>query len=111
MALKVNYDAEGDFYHDAYVMIKKIISANDFIEHYEEQEDGLIKLKYEKIFTNIAYIYVFPDHAARLNNAMPVHTFGIEFEYDGSDNLNIYSAAYEALKNTKRFADEHIENV
>lgn len=111
MALKMNYEVNGDFYPGAYLQVKKIVLASEFTERYEEQHDGSLLLKYDKRFENIASIFVYPDAEARANNARPLHHFGIQFPYDVNGNANIYNEAYNAIKKIERFKDEMIEDV
>lgn len=111
MAIKVNYDLNGDLYPGAYVKVQKIVIGSAAIERYEEREDGSLILKFEKVPENIANIFVYPDKESRDNNARPVHYFGIEFNYDVESGQNVYKAAYEALKNLERLKDENIEDV
>jgi hypothetical protein len=111
MALKMNYEVNGDFYPGAYLQVKKIVLGSEFTERYEEQADGSLILKYDKRHENVASIFVFPDEEARLNNARPLHHFGIEFPYDVNGDENAYKAAYAALKKVERFKDEIIEDV
>lgn len=111
MAIKMNYEVNGDFFPGAYLQVKKIALASEFTERYEEQPDGSLLLKYDKRYDNIASIFVFPDAEARSNNARPLHHFGIEFEYDVESGENVYKTAYAALKNVERFKDEIIEDV
>lgn len=111
MALKMNYEVDGDFYPGAYLQVKKVVLSNQFTERYEEQPNGSLLLKYDKRFENIASIFVYPDAEARANNARPLHHFGIEFPYDLESDSNIYKQAYNALRKLERFKDELIEDV
>lgn len=111
MAIKVNYDLNGDLYPGAYVKVQKIVISSTAIERYEEGEDGSLILKFDKVPENIANIFVYPDKESRDNNARPIHYFGIEFKYDVESGENVYKSAYEALKNLERLKDENIEDV
>lgn len=111
MALKVNYDLNGDFYPDAYVKVQKVTGATAMVEEWVEDGKGNLILKYRKEPEHLAQIFVFPDEEARFNNARPLHHFGIEFEYDPQTGGNIYKAAYEALKNVKKISQEHYIDV
>lgn len=111
MAIKVNYDLNGDLYPGAYVKVQKIVLSSTEIEKFEELEDGTTVLKFVKVPENIANIFVYPDEEARRNNARPIHYFGIEFKYDIESNENVYTAAYDALKNVERLKDETIEDI
>jgi hypothetical protein len=108
MAIQVNYDLNGDLYPGAYVKVQKIVLNSTDIEKFEEQEDGTTLLKFEKVPENIANIFVYPDKEARLNNARPIHYFGIEFNYNVESELNVFEQAYFAVKRLERFKDEDI---
>ena len=111
MAIKVNYDLNGDLYPSAYVKVQKIVLSSTAVERFEENEDGSLILKYDKVAENIANIFVYPDEESRKNNARPVHYFGIEFNYDVESGENVYKAAYKALKNVERIKNETIEDI
>lgn len=111
MAIKVNYDLNGDLYPGAYVKVQKIVLGSTEIERFEEQEDGTTIMKFEKVPENIANIFVYPDEEARKNNARPIHYFGIEFPYNVESNENVYTAAYNAVKNIERLKNETIEDI
>lgn len=111
MAIKVNYDLNGDLYPGAYVKVQKIVLSSTEIERFEEQEDGTTILKFDKVPEHLANIFVYPDQESRLNNARPVHYFGIEFKYDETSELNVFQQAYEAVKHLERFKDEDILDI
>jgi len=111
MAIQVNYDLNGDLYPGAYIKVQKIVLSSTEIERFEEQEDGSSMLKFEKLPENIANIFVYPDKEARVNNARPVHYFGIEFDYDYESELNVFEQAYSAVKRLERFKDEDILDI
>jgi hypothetical protein len=111
MAIQVNYDLSGDLYPSAYVKVQKIVLASAEIERFEEQEDGTTILKFDKVPENIANVFVYPDLQSRLNNARPIHYFGIEFNYDYESELNVFEQAYSAVKLLERFKDEEILDV
>jgi hypothetical protein len=68
-------------------------------------------LKFDKVPENIANVFVYPDLQSRLNNARPIHYFGIEFNYDYESELNVFEQAYSAVKLLERFKDEEILDV
>jgi hypothetical protein len=111
MAIEVNYDLNGDLYPGAYVKVQKIVLSSTEIERFEEQEDGTTIMKFEKIPESIANIFVYPDKEARMNNARPIHYFGIEFKYDEDSELSVFEQAYSALKRLERFKDEDILDI
>lgn len=111
MAIQVNYDLNGDLYPGAYVKVQKIVLGTAEIERFEEQEDGTTILKFDKVPEHIANVFVYPDQQSRLNNARPVHYFGIEFKYDGESELNVFEQAYLAVKNLERFKNEDILDI
>lgn len=110
MALQVNYELNGDLYPGAYIKVQKIICTSTMVEEWYEDKGNQI-LKFVKIPEHTAQIFVYPDKEARDNNARPLHYFGIEFDYDVNSNANIYTVAYEALKNVKKIASENYLNV
>lgn len=111
MAIQVNYEFGGDFYPNTYIKVQKIVLTTSTTEKFEIQDDGTEVLKYYVTPTTSAYIFVYPDRDARLNNARPLHFFGIEYAYDADSGENPYHVAYAALKNLERFKNETIEDV
>jgi hypothetical protein len=110
MAIKINYDDGNNFHPNAYLKIQKISCSSVENETYILKDD-IEYLKWNKIPEHVAYIFVYGDEEARKNNARPIHSFGIEFEYDLENGGNIYKCAYESLKKIERFKDEIIEDV
>lgn len=111
MAIQVNYDLNGDLYPGAYIKVQKIVLSSAEIERFEEQADGTLLLKFDKLPENIANVFVYPDAESRNNNARPIHYFGIEFIYDVESELDVYKQAYAAVKRLARFKDEDITDV
>lgn len=110
MALQSTFEAESVFLKDAYIKIKKIVISDGIRERLEDGADGNSYVKYDKFFEASAIVYVYPDKETRDRNAIPVHQFGIEFDYSPSDK-NIYTIAYDALKKTERFSDVKVKDI
>jgi hypothetical protein len=111
MAIRLNYDLAGDIYPGAYLKVQKIVLGEHMDEQYITQPDESLVLTYKKVPETLAHIFVYPDQEARNNNARPIHTFGIEFDYDLDSGENVYRIAYRALKSVERFQNETIDDV
>lgn len=107
MALKLDYDFDGDIYPNAYLRIQKIVLGKSDQERLVNEGDHLVS-EWDTVEDSAAKVFVYGDEEARQNNARPIHMFGIEFDYCGGD---AYSEAYEALKHVERFKDCIIEDV
>lgn len=104
MAQKVkNYElTDGTLLEEAYLKVQTIGISNTDYEFFENnpnwENDGIEQiLKWVKRTESHATVFVWGDEVARKNNAIPLHWFKIDFNYDLSAHENVFEQAYKKL--------------
>ena len=106
MAIQAKFDMDDRVYSDAYIRIAKIHTHQVDYEKFEERDadDGIVEqLTWVKREESRATVFIWADKIARDNRAQPLKWFAIDFEFKHDSDQNIYSQAYQCLKESDRF--------
>lgn len=113
MAISCKYTFEDNgikkVVYGAYVRFMKGILESSDTERFENtigiHGEEYDKLVYGKKTEARAYFYVYPSKSSRDALVTPIHTFGVEFEYDENSDKNLISQAYSSLVGIERIED------